>query len=105
MGELQFIISLETWQAFVALVGPLIVAIVTGLNTTTKVKTIISIAVVVVLGSIEAILAGAVTADVFGTIVAVAVIWQSMYNFLWKNLGVTHFLQKKVPIRLFDKSE
>lgn len=92
-------ITFEGWQVFLAVFGPLIVAAVTGIETPSRMKSIIALIIITGSAFVQAYLSGAFGDDLFMNLVAVATVWQAMYKF-WAALGLTEALQAGIPIAI-----
>lgn len=93
-------LNIGSFQAFLAMFGPLLVAAITGLKTSSAVKATLALAVVAIIVAFQVIMSGGITSNIFGNIMTVALIFQMTYLLLWKNTPVAKYLQEKFPIKL-----
>jgi hypothetical protein len=96
----NIVLNLDSWQVFLGMFGPLVVAAITGLKSETWIKSVLAVVVVCVFTAVDVYIRGTLSVDLFGSIVAVAVIWQTFYTMLWKPTNIGAWLQKNVPIKL-----
>lgn len=94
-----------SFAAFLGFIGPLIVGALTGLKTSGKVKAVIGAVIVTLFAVVQAYLQGGITEDIFASILVVIAIWQSSYSGFWKPLGMTEWLQDKVPVAIGQVTE
>jgi hypothetical protein len=87
----------ETLAALVGVVGPLLVAAVTGLQTSSKVKTWIALAIITAFTAAQVFVGNLWGVDVLKNITIIIAVWGGFYQ-MWKGTEVTKWLQEKFPI-------
>lgn len=93
-------LNINSFTLLIGLIGPGIVAVVTGLQTPSWFKALLS----VIIGA--GVACGIVYfnhgfgADYVTNIAAVLTVWQSAYGMVWKGTGVAEWLQANFPVAL-----